>query len=176
LRKAPLFFTAAGVVAAHGVVIAQEAPEPTDEITVSAQRKNVPMPTCDEPSSTEWIWVGTWTGEVVEIEPTKFSAVGRHLDVAIQRLEDSSAIRISPEEVNNYLFESQVPALSENEFYILVRAVFPGGGPHISVGWLGDDLAVSTASLGCAAYSNHPLVVVVDRMPVQVHVSALSAL
>lgn len=59
----------------------------------------------------------------------------------------------------------------------LVRAVAANGGARLmGVERSGDDLVVTTGSLGCPAYIRRAVVVYLDRPPVRVFTSAMTAL
>ena len=58
----------------------------------------------------------------------------------------------------------------------LVRAVFPGKAPSISIGWIKDTLIVSTETLGCQPFLNEPLIVWLHKAPAAVAVNPGAAL
>lgn len=58
----------------------------------------------------------------------------------------------------------------------LVRSVFPGKAPSISLGWIKDTLIVSTETLGCQPFFNEPLIVWLHKAPTAVVVNPGAAL
>lgn len=58
----------------------------------------------------------------------------------------------------------------------LVRAVLPTPNAILDVRWSGTSLHVAANGLGCAAFSNHPIIVYLERKPGDVFVTASAAL
>jgi hypothetical protein len=128
---------------------------------------------CNEPTSNEWLNDGQSKGHDVPVQSSQVGQVSSDLMEAVSLLSAESAIRLDDRQVAEFTGR---PSSSKGHKPFLIRAVFPTGNPLVHVSWEGENLFVFAEGLGCFAYTKHPIIVLLDRPPKRVFVSASAAL
>jgi hypothetical protein len=134
---------------------------------------------CRYPTTNGWLSAAGRDGDFKAAPaPVSTFPVVDGLPAAIVRLEAKPIEAISAAEAVQMAGPEISQALSQNTGLrpYLVRAVFPTARPSIKVERRGDDLTVFAAGLGCAPFTKHPLVILLDREPRRIAVAANSAL
>jgi hypothetical protein len=95
-----------------------------------------------------------------------------HVPEAVARLSDRSVSALTPEEAAE-LTGAARPAGTEALRPWLVRAVYPAANAAIGAAWLdGDRLVVTADGMGCAPFVQHPVLLWLEREPMQLFVVA----
>lgn len=132
---------------------------------------------CDAPSHDEWMtpWVAR-DGEspiaaasIVTIDP---ATAGE----AIGLLQSSAAVELDSAQFAHFAGAGSNARPGPGEKPYLVRAVFPSPNAIVEASWFGDVLRVSAGALGCAPFLKHPVILLLNRVPVTVDVQASAAL
>jgi hypothetical protein len=106
-----------------------------------------------------------------EIDRSRIHIVTRDLDAATARLSARSIVPLGRAQLSRFLGE--VPASPAKGLRpYLVRAVFPVLNPVLGVRVQGSALTVLAGGLGCAPFVKHPIIVYLEREPVDVFVIA----
>ena len=129
---------------------------------------------CREPTTNAWLRqepVADRSG-FTDVDKSQVLDVSADLEAATALLATAGSVEITPQQARQFSGQSSLPGGRP----YLVRAVFPTPHPVVNVNWRGADLYVFAGGLGCAPYEKHPIVVFLDKQPIQVFVSATAAL
>ncbi len=132
------------------------------------------QPGCDAPVTSEWLKPPPAGGIGAAVERALVRPVTHDLPRAIAMLATRASVEIAPRDVVALSGPGELPSGGLRPY--LVRAVFPTAHPSLTLRWSGAGLHVAAAGLGCAPFSNHPVIVFLDRQPADVFVTASAAL
>jgi hypothetical protein len=131
---------------------------------------------CSSPTTNEWLTKGDHPSPEAQLSDERVLPVTQRVPEAIAKLESRSAIRLGETEVRHFTEESSARISNHKLRAYLVRAVFPTPHPRFWVKWDGVRLDVFAGGLGCAPFTKHPIIVLLERRPREVYVGASAAL
>jgi hypothetical protein len=131
---------------------------------------------CSIPTTNEWLTKGDHPSPEAQLSDERVLPVTQRVPEAIAKLESRSAIRLGETEVRHFTEESSARISNHKLRAYLVRAVFPTPHPRFWVKWDGVRLDVFAGGLGCAPFTKHPIIVLLERRPREVYVGASAAL
>ena len=128
--------------------------------------------TCSLPATSEWLREGSPpSDDFAEIDRSRIHIVTHYLDTARTMLSARSIVPLDRAQLSRFL--GGVPASPAKGLQpYLVRAVFPVSNPVLGVRVQGSALTVLAGGLGCASFVKHPIIVYLEREPVDVFVIA----
>lgn len=129
---------------------------------------------CDAPTTNKWLLPLVGSGKNEEVDVALVYPVQKDVERAIGLLDNQSAIPLTPAQLTEFGVKASSYASARRAY--LVRAVYPVPRPKLAVSWVGKDLHVFANGLGCAPFVKRPLVILLDRKPRRVFVTAAAAL
>ena len=135
------------------------------------------QPDCPYPATSDWL--SNFDGSNFPDKPLadgRVLVVTNDINEAIEMLAGRSVLPLGDAQVRKFTGKSFDALRQRTLRPYLVRAVFPTSSPDLEVAWDGRLLAVFAGGLGCSPYWKRPIIVLLEREPVQVHVSASAAL
>ena len=137
----------------------------------------VAQPACDAPTTSSWLRQPPNGQQDGTLAISRVHIVTRDVPAATNMLKDRSLVALTEGDSLRFAGPALAPNASTRTFRpYLVRAVFPTPNPMLTVRWNGNDLHVHATGLGCSPFTNHPLLVFLDREPAHVFVTASAAL
>ena len=133
------------------------------------------QPGCAAPVSSAWLRPLPPPDKNVRVEPSRVHPVSRDLRAAVGMLRIQHVLELSQDDVVRFAGVG-MPRQPAGLRPYLVRAVFPTSNPQLEVRWNGIALHVSASGLGCAPFTDHPIIVFLERGPAAVFVMATAAL
>jgi hypothetical protein len=132
---------------------------------------------CDASTSSKWLHSPAGFKDGSVIPKSLIQVVDRHFAKASAMLDRRPYAALRADQVTQFVGDAAFSKRATSEFHpYLVRAVFPTPNSNLELRWVGDDLHVEAAGLGCAPFSNRPIVVFLNRRPASVFVIAAGAL
>jgi len=133
-------------------------------------------PVCNASTSNEWLRQSNGSPVTEPLSAERVHLVIAKLDEAITKLAFHPYVSLKAREAA--AFTGQFGGLKgqPNLHPYLVRAVYPVRNPKLNIVWDGKNLDVFAFGLGCAPYTKHPIVVLLEQAPTDIHVMASAAL
>lgn len=138
-----------------------------------------PQVGCNLPSHTDWIRAGMPKGEGRAVAQSLVHPVIVGLPRAVASLRSAPVRPLTADQAVTFAgpqLRAKLQQAGPGLKPYLIRAVYPTGYPSFDVRWHGDDLYVHGGGLGCAAFTNRPIIILLRRAPKRLFVAASAAL
>ena len=133
---------------------------------------------CNLPTHTPWMRPGNRTQHGRAVPSSSLFPIVADVPRAVRSLHDRPVRLLGTAEAAKLGGTKVRTALQKHRRLrpYLIRAVYSTRKPNITVRWQGDHLYVSSDGLGCFAFTNRPVIVLLGKAPKELFVQAHATL